>query len=127
MVFSLGVAVFIGGGLGALLRYAISDLLPTYISIFAVNVVGSGFIGFALAFLYHQHEQCPDASQATMPLWWSFWVVGFFGGLTTFSSFSADSLKLLQSGAYKAAILYIFATVFISLISVVIGYWLAQK
>lgn len=88
-------AIFCGAGLGALLRTGfnfatvhVSSIIPlgTLIS----NMVGGYLIGIAVAFFANSPNLSPE--------WKLFVITGFLGGLTTFSSFSAEVVGLMQRG-----------------------------
>jgi CrcB protein len=55
-----------------------------------------------------------------------FLAIGVLGGFTTFSAFGLDALKLLQSGDYPLAFAYVVASVGLSLLAVVLGFWLVK-
>jgi CrcB protein len=107
-----------GGALGSIIRYLITCLF-TYLAICSelatllVNIVGSFVIGLLI-----------PASQNTLYL---LMAVGFCGGFTTFSTFSAQALNLFQTGQRTIALLYIAASVSISIISVFLGIYCADK
>jgi CrcB protein len=89
------LAIFFGAGLGALLRAGfnlatagITTTLP--LGTFISNMVGGYLIGIAVAFFGSN----PDLS----PEWKLLIVTGFLGGLTTFSSFSAEVVGFMQRG-----------------------------
>ncbi|MDB5776968.1 MAG: crcB-like family protein [Herbaspirillum sp.] len=90
-------AVGVGAVVGAWLRWGLSvrlgalhDALP--LGTLLVNLVGGYMIGFLVAFF---------ESHASLPVEWRLLAVtGFLGGLTTFSTFSAESMILLQRGQY---------------------------
>ena len=89
------VAVCVGASLGALLRWwlglQLNALFPTIPPGTAVaNLVGGYIIGLALAFF--------ATYSAVAPEWRLLVITGFCGGLTTFSTFSAEVLTLLQQG-----------------------------
>ena len=96
------LAVALGGAAGSLLRYLITETVSNYpIAIFISNLAGvaiAGFIGFRLT--------NSNLSQ-------TFWIPGFAGGLTTFSSVAV--LHAEQS-SFKA-IIYFYGTLVISLLT----------
>jgi fluoride exporter len=89
------IAVAVGGVLGCLLRWCLAMLLNRYFptippGTLAANLIGCYIIGMAIAFF--------TAYPTFAPEWRLFLTTGFCGGLTTFSSFSAEVVILLQSG-----------------------------
>ena len=114
--------VALGASLGALLRWQAGLRLGVVVAGFplgtlAVNVVGGFLIGVALVW-FHLH---PEATNGKLLI-----VTGFLGGLTTFSSFSGESLLLLQSGQVPLALLHSAAHLLGALLAVAIGWWLGQ-
>lgn len=113
------LAVGLGGALGSVLRYGFS-LLAQALSVSAqwgtlcVNVLGSALIGFCMAFC--------DKGTAML-----FLTVGFCGGFTTFSTFSSQSLGLLQSGRYGTGFAYVFGTLLLCIVLVWLGMKLGMK
>lgn len=95
------LAVGLGAALGAWLRWGLSlwlnvagQALPW--GTLAANWGGGFVIGFLVAF-FEGHTLLP-------PEWRLFLVTGFLGGLTTFSTFSAEAMLLLQRGDYVWAV-----------------------
>ncbi len=86
-----------------------------------INVTGS-FIISLFGTLTVAHGPLP-ASTA----WRSFVMVGFCGGFTTFSSFSLQTLELLQAGETGAAAFYVAGSVAFCLLGVFLGHWLAAR
>ena len=98
------LAVSIGGMLGCLLRWCLAIFMNRYFptippGTLAANLIGCYIIGIALAFF----AQYP----AFAPEWRLFVTTGFCGGLTTFSTFSAEVVLLMQSGRNSAALVAI--------------------
>jgi fluoride exporter len=128
---SIGVtvlAVGLGAAVGAVLRWALAEALNhrwpqlppgTWLA----NVIGGYGIGLALAWLAAH----PELS----PAWRAAIVTGFLGGLTTFSTFSAEALGLLQQGRYGWAAAHVAAHVLASLAATLAGLgtwaWLAGR
>jgi CrcB protein len=94
-------AVGTGAALGALLRWQLSAWLnPLHDGVppgtLAANLIGGYLVGVAIAW-FAQH---PELS----PAWRLFAITGFLGGLTTFSTFSAEVVALLQQGRVGMAL-----------------------
>ncbi|WP_150465580.1 fluoride efflux transporter CrcB [Francisella sp. SYW-2] len=118
------VLVGIGGGLGAMSRFALTQATASIskqipLGILLCNVIGSLIIGMMAAFLIETKLFNEDISTYVRSLF----VTGFLGGFTTFSSFSLDILNLLQRGEVLLAIGYILVSVIVSLIAVILGFY----
>lgn len=112
------LVVALGAAIGALLRWWAGLWLNSHWSGFPlgtllVNCAGGLLIGVALAWF----ERTPD-ELARLLL-----VTGFLGGLTTFSSFSGESLILLHRGEYALALAHTAAHVLGSLGFAAFGFW----
>lgn len=124
-MFNAIIAVFIGGGFGAVLRYLITYLskilfqMPI-IGTLTANLLGSFLIGFVFALTL-------DKIQTISPLVKLMVTVGFLGGLTTFSTFSLEGFELIKAGKIEIAIFYITSSCILSLLFVFIGYFFATK
>jgi CrcB protein len=89
-------AIFCGAGFGALLRagfnlatVGVAASLPIFGTLLS-NLVGGYLVGIAVAFFGNNTHLSPE--------WKLFVITGFLGGLTTFSSFSAEVVGLMQRG-----------------------------
>ena len=107
-----------GGALGSIARYLITCLF-THLAIcselatLSVNIIGSFIIGLLI-----------PASSNTLYL---LAAIGFCGGFTTFSTFSAQALQMLQNGQRLSSIIYILASVIVSMAFVFLGFYLSEK
>ena len=108
--------VFLGGGLGAALRYVCGIYLP--FSTFWVNVFGSFVLGFLFAFFVDKPDLHAGLKVAL--------TVGFCGGLTTFSTFSFQVFDMIKSGNIVNALLYILLSVIIGVGAVTLGVYCAK-
>lgn len=117
--------VALGGALGSVARYlsvsaigrAFGNALPY--GTFAVNVAGSFAIGLLVGLLVRflpEHQQ-------EMRL---FVAVGFLGGFTTFSAFSLDVITLFEEGHAAAALIYVLASVTLSVLALFGGLYLLR-
>lgn len=113
------LAVFAGGGIGSILRYslavAINQATPRIFPIHTLiaNVLGCFIIGVVFAFF---------AGKSTLPVNLKlFLTVGFCGGLTTFSTFSFETVNLLQNQNYTMAGIYVFLSGVLCFASVSLG------
>jgi CrcB protein len=115
--------VFLGGGIGATLRYLVQCLIgkhngtdfPT--STFATNVLGCFLIGVlaALAVKYKWNEQ--------MVL---FIITGVLGGYTTFSSFALEFVNLIKNNQLITAFIYIGLSNILGLVLCGLGFYLSK-
>ena len=104
MMWSPVLAISIGAAGGALLRWqlgvrmnSVLPLLP--LGTLAANLIGGYIIGLAIAYLAEVPNLAPE--------WRLFIITGFCGGLTTFSTFSAEVVARIQQGQLTWA----FATI----------------
>ncbi|MCS6866786.1 MAG: fluoride efflux transporter CrcB [Gemmataceae bacterium] len=115
--------LLLGGGLGANARYWLGVFVRTLqgpvafpIATLLINVGGSFCLGFCVTF-FRNH---PDPSRK---YWYLLLGTGLCGGFTTFSTFSLETLELLQQNRLIAASAYVFGSVF----AAIFGVWLALK
>lgn len=118
------LAVFIGGGLGASLRYAITTLSNKILGFahagtFAANIAGCLIIGYVFGLAMNKADFFPPQVKL-------FITVGFLGGLTTFSTFSNESYCLLKDGKIGYCALYMTLSIVVGLIATFAGYMMAK-
>jgi len=114
------LAIGFGAALGAWLRWGLglwlNPVFPTLpYGTLAANLVGGYVVGLAIAF-FVQHPGLP-------PEWRLFAITGFLGGLTTFSTFSAEVFTLISRGQLAWALAAASAHLFGSLALTVLGVW----
>jgi CrcB protein len=118
------VAICVGASLGALLRWwlgaQLNSLFPTIPpGTLTANLVGGYIIGIAIAFF--------ATYSAVAPEWRLLIITGFCGGLTTFSTFSAEIVTLLQQGrslwAISAAAAHLAGSVLMTLAGIATVNW----
>lgn len=99
-------AVFVGGGLGALLRYGLAEALPADPTswpwhTFIANIGAAVLLSFVIA--RRQNGWGSDSRLA-------FWGSGFCGGLSTFSTLQLELFQMVDAGSYLLALGYIVAS-----------------
>ena len=117
-ILLVGTGSFFGG----IARYLVSLGMKGMGSTFpwatmTANIVGCLLIGL----LWATFNRVNASSQLNLLL-----IVGFCGGFTTFSTFSKESLCLLQAGNYSTFILYALGSVVLGIVAVALGYALAK-
>jgi len=122
------VVISLGAALGALLRWVLGDKLNSLFPVIppgtlTANLIGGYIIGVAVG----GFAQAPGIA----PEWRLFIITGFCGGLTTFSTFSAEVVTLLQEGRMAIAMGAIAAHVMGSLLMTLAGlaswHWLQTR
>jgi len=121
------LAIAGGGALGAVARYggvmAVNRLMGAPLGTMAVNVAGSFAMGLALAFFMPKaHGDAPWPLPAQY-----FLTIGFLGGFTTFSAFSADVMNMLLRTEIARAFCYVSATLVFCLGFIFAGFWLGRR
>lgn len=117
--------VAIGGAIGSILRY----LTATY----STKIFGTGFpygtliVNVAGAFIVMFFMTLYLEKFSMDPIWRLLIVVGFLGGLTTFSSFSYETLTFFQNGEYWKGILNILLNNILTIAAGIAGLYLARS
>ncbi|MEQ9209577.1 MAG: fluoride efflux transporter CrcB [Pseudomonadales bacterium] len=111
-----------GGAFGAMARYAVSLWVPVTAGFpwatFIVNVLGSLLIGIAYVVLVEK--------AAFPPFWRDLLVVGFLGAFTTFSTFSIETVGLIQNHEMSVALVFVVSSLFFCIVAAVLGMSLAR-
>ncbi len=118
------IAIFLGGGIGAVSRFLISlNLTKIYninlpIATFLVNIIGSFAIGFLYILFMGKTDLTPALKLAL--------TVGFCGGLTTFSTFSLELFEMISHQQFMQAAIYALLSVLVCLVMTGIGVYCAK-
>ena len=112
------LAIFVGGALGAGVRTGFSELAPTHPgqwpwATFAVNLVGCLLLGY---FVTRLQERLPVTAYRR-----PFLGTGLCGGLTTFSTFQLELLRMIDRGDLVLAVAYVAASLLAGFAGVMIG------
>ena len=117
-------AIALFGALGCLTRYWLSGWVYAWAGrvfpwgTFAVNVVGAFLIGLLMEFALRSTLIPPTLRIAL--------TIGFLGGLTTFSTFSYETFRLLEEGAFVTAATNVLASVLVCLVFTWLGIFTAR-
>jgi len=116
--FSTFLYIFVGGGLGSVLRYAVSYFANKYfpasgfpLGTFLVNIIGCLMIGYLAAYYMRENSMMKF-----------FLITGFCGGFTTFSTFSLENYNLWSQGNYGILALYVGLSLLLGFAAVVLGF-----
>lgn len=114
------LAVFVGAGFGACARWGLNETLnhwlpPLPLGTLVANLVGGYLVGVAIALLAWRSD--------FSPLWRLFCITGVLGGLTTFSTFSAEVVLSLERGQLGWALATAAAHLLGSLALTALGLW----
>ncbi|MBR3379466.1 MAG: fluoride efflux transporter CrcB [Bacillus sp. (in: Bacteria)] len=115
------LAVFIGGLVGTLCRYELSQSVVSQTFPYATlieNMTGSLLLGFSTGyFMFRKGKKYLAALIGT----------GFCGGFTTMSTFSKETVLLLQAGQFNLSMMYILLSVIAGVAAALAGLILAER
>ncbi len=114
--------VFLGGGIGSMLRYAVSGFFLSSqmkfpLGTFAANLISSFILGLLLG--VHLSSELSENQKILF-------LVGLCGGFSTFSTFSYESLQMLKNGDYMLSIAYVATSIIFSFAAIALGIRIMQ-
>ena len=125
MNFLSYLIVFAGAGLGGALRHGVNGFVSDIygskfpFGIIAINISGSFLLGLLTGYFAFKGDASGN--------WRLFLTTGICGGYTTFSTFSQDTILLIDRGQPGAAALYVFFSVGLSLLAFFAALWLTRQ
>ncbi len=117
--------VAVGSAIGGMSRYLMGGLIQRLLDTtfpagtLLINISGSFLLGAILRYAIETPTLSPEIR--------AFLTIGFCGGYTTFSTFSYETVALLEDGEWTRAGLYVGASVLLSLLGVFLGFALARE
>jgi CrcB protein len=117
--------VAVGSALGGVSRYLLGGLIQRLLDTtfpagtLLINISGSFLLGVLLRYAIETPTLSPEIRALL--------TIGFCGGYTTFSTFSYETVALLEDGEWTRAGLYVGASVMLSLLGVFLGFALARE
>ena len=118
-MFSKLLFVFIGGGIGSVLRYGSNSML----NLFLIGQLGTLFVNIFGSFAFGILVSIGENKSEYFNL---FLLTGLLGGFTTFSQFSYDVVTLQNNGNLYS-IIYILSSVLISITMALLGIYIANR
>jgi fluoride exporter len=117
--------IFLGGGIGSVVRFAIGKWISSLHSqqfpfgTLVANITACVILGFVIGLADHK--------QIISPATRLFWAVGFCGGFSTFSTFSAETISLIQNGFHLSTALYIIGSLLFCITATYAGLYLGEQ
>lgn len=112
------IAIFLGGGIGSILRHLISSKIGSHWGIMLVNILGALMIGMAYQYFLTKVHLRPEYK--------AFIITGLLGGFTTFSTYMLDFNLLINNQKTYEGLVYLLGSIIVGIGFLFIGIKLAK-
>jgi CrcB protein len=120
LIFIIGI----GGFIGTIARYFLQQVIyKFYPASFPFGTLSVNLLGCLLIGIFYALS---EKGNVLSPEWRMFLTTGLCGGFTTFSTFSYESVQLLNDGEYTYVTVYALASVIIGILATIFGIWLTK-
>ena len=116
--------VFVGGGIGSIVRFLFSKWIITPSTDFPTATFVTNFL--ACVILGMLANYVGEAKQESEKIIAALFMTGFCGGFSTFSTLNLETFKLIQNQSYQTAFLYCLVNVVLGFIGIAIGFWVVD-
>lgn len=106
-------SIFLGGGIGSILRHLVCLKIGNHWAVMLVNVIGALMIGVAFQFFMLKTELRPEVR--------AFLITGLLGGFTTFSTYMLDFGNLVTNQKIWEGLLYLLGSLALGIVFLFIG------
>ncbi len=107
------LSVFIGGGIGSILRWFTTSKIENHWGVMLVNIIGAMLIGMAYQYFLSKSDFRPEVK--------AFIITGLLGGFTTFSTYVLDFHNLVNNQKVYEAMIYLIGSIFVGFIFLFFG------
>lgn len=112
------MSVFVGGGIGSVLRYLVSSKIGSHWGIMSVNLLGALIIGMIFHFVSIRTGVRPETR--------AFLMTGMLGGFTTFSTYMLDFCILMNRQQTVEAFVYLFGSLLLGVAFLYLGIYVGR-
>ncbi len=117
--------VFLVGGLGSVMRFSLGKWIASFNNTYfpygtlAINIIACFMVGLVISLADHRQLISPSTKV--------FLTIGFCGGFSTFSTFSAETISLMQNGFYLSTVVYVASSLLLCIAATYAGLFLGNN